>query len=108
MDIESAELQERGGSTVASVSIWFSDPEAEVMSPSTAILDLKRQHTQGSLQPAEAYLIGALIHSLNQRSIQIVETSVDRDQLELIEQLQTLQFKVVDEGSCWEKTLATQ
>ncbi|MAI73093.1 MAG: hypothetical protein CMM01_19600 [Rhodopirellula sp.] len=108
VDIESAELQERGGSTVASVSIWFSDPEAEVMSPSTAILDLKRQHTQGSLQPAEAYLIGALIHSLNQRSIQIVETSVDRDQLELIEQLQTLQFKVVDEGSCWEKTLATQ
>ena len=90
VDIESAELEQRGGPPLASVSIWLSDPEAEVMSPSAAILDLKRQHAQGTLQPAESYLIGALIHSLNQRNIQTVETAVDRDQTELIEQLQTL------------------
>ncbi len=105
VDIETAELEQRAGPPLASVSIWFSDPEAEVMSPSAAILDLNHQHAQGILQPAESYLIGALIHSLNQRNIQTVETAVDRDQTDLIEQLQTLQFKVVDEGSCWKKTL---
>jgi hypothetical protein len=105
VDIESAELEQRGGPPLASVSIWFSDPEAEVMSPSAAILDLNRQHAQGIVEPAESYLIGALIHSLNQRNIQTVETAVDREQTELIEQLQALQFKVVDEGSCWNKTL---
>lgn len=105
VDIESAELRERGGSTLASISIWFSDPEAEVMSPSTAILDLNPQHAKGSLLPAESYLIGAMVHSLNQRNIQTVETSIDGDRTELIEQLQTLQFKVVDEGTCWVKTL---
>ena len=90
---------------MASISIWFSDPEAEVMSPSTAILDLNPQHAKGSLLPAESYLIGAMVHSLNQRNIQTVETSIDGDRTELIEQLQTLQFKVVDEGTCWVKTL---
>lgn len=108
VDIESAELKERDNSTLASVSIWFSDPEAEVMSPTAAILDLKQQHAIGCLQPAESYLIGALIHSLNQRNIQTVETTVDSDRSELIEQLQTLQFRVVDEGSCWEKTLRSE
>ncbi|HBV64515.1 MAG TPA: hypothetical protein DEF45_16015 [Rhodopirellula sp.] len=105
LDIETAALEERGGPPLASVSIWFSDPEAEVMSPSIAILDLCSQHGQGILQPAESYLIGALIHSLNQRNIQTVETAVDSNQTALIEQLQTLQFKVVDEGSCWEKSV---
>ena len=106
VDIETAALEQRGGPSIASVSIWFSDPEAEVMSPSVAILDLSSQHAQGMLHPAESYLIGALIHSLNQRNIQTVETSIDSHQRELIEQLQTLQFKVVDEGSCWEKSVA--
>ncbi|MAI30363.1 MAG: hypothetical protein CMM07_01675 [Rhodopirellula sp.] len=108
VDIESAELQERGGTSLASVSIWFSDPEAEVMSPTAAILDLKRQHARGTLQPAESYLIGSLIHSLNQRNIHIVETTIDRDRTELLEQLETLQFKIVDEGCCWEKTCPAQ
>lgn len=105
VDIESAELIARDESKLASVPIWFSDPEAEVMSPTNAILDLKQQHAHGNLQAAESYLVGALIHSLNQRNIQTVETVIDCDQTELIEQLQTLQFKVADEGSCWEKTL---
>jgi hypothetical protein len=105
VDVESAELKERTGSTLASVSIWFSDPEAEVMSPTAAILDLNQQHVLGNLQPAEFYLIGALVHSLNQRNIQTVETAIDSDQTELIEQLQNLQFKIVDEGCCWAKTL---
>ena len=104
LDIESAELLERGGSSLSAVSIWFSDPEAEVMSPSTAILDLQRQHENGSLIPADSYLIGALVHSLNQRNIQTVETAIDSDRTELIDQLQTLQFRVVDEGTCWTKT----
>ena len=104
LDIESAELLERGGSSLSAVSIWFSDPEAEVMSPSTAILDLQRQHENGSLIPADSYLIGALVHSLNQRNIQTVETTIDSDRTELIDQLQTLQFRVVDEGTCWTKT----
>ena len=105
VDVESAELRERGGAVLATVSIWFSDPEAEVMSPSAAILDLNPQHVRGSLSPSESYLIGALVHSLNQRNIQTVETAIDSDRAELIEQLQSLQFKVVDEGTCWSKTL---
>jgi hypothetical protein len=105
VDIESAELRDRGGSVLATVSIWFSDPEAEVMSPSAAILDLKPQHGRGNLSPEESYLTGALVHSLNQRNIQTVETAIDSDRVELIEQLQSLQFKVMDEGTCWSKTL---
>ena len=107
VDLESAELLDQLGSPIASVLIWFSDPEAEVMSPTTAILDLKAQHEQGRLLAAESYLIGALVHSLNQRNIQTVETAIDGDRTELIEQLQKLQFKVVDEGTCWEKTHST-
>ena len=104
IDIESAELIDQIGSRLASVLIWFSDPEAEVMSPSAAILDLQQQHAQGNLLPAENYLIGTLIHSLNQRNIETVETSIDGDRTQLIDQLQNLQFTVVDEGNCWEKT----
>ena len=104
VDVESAELIDQMGSLIASVLIWFSDPEAEVMPPTAAILDLKKQHEQGSLLPAERHLIGVLVHSLNQRNIETVETAVDGDRTELIEQLQNLQFKVVDEGHCWGKT----
>ena len=104
VDVEQVSLTSADGQQLASVRVWLSDPEAEVMSPTTAILDLKQQHDRGRLEPAESYLIGALIQSLAQRNIQTVETAVDGDKTELLDQLQKLQFPTVDEGMCWQKT----
>ncbi len=64
LDVESHHLYDRGGNKLASVNLWLSDPEAEVMSPSLAILDIAEAHQRGSLEPAESYLIGVLVQSL--------------------------------------------
>ena len=106
VDVEQAILTDASGVLLASVRLWLSDPEAEVMSPTTAILDLKTQHLSGSLEPAESFLIGSLFESLRQRNIQTVETAVDREKTQLVDQLTRLHFQTVDEGMCWEKTLS--
>lgn len=106
LDIESNVLCDRAGNELASVQLWFSDPEAEVMNPSLAILDIANAHARGRLEPAESYLIGTLAQSMAQRRIQTIETSVDSDHSELLSQLQTLHFQVVEEGIRWVKSLA--
>lgn len=105
LDVESHHLYDRGGSKLASVNLWLSDPEAEVMSPSLAILDFAEAHQRGSLEPAESYLIGVLVQSLAQRQVSSVESAVDSEKTELLSQLQTLNFQIVDDGTCWEKSL---
>lgn len=104
IDLERAVLLDSGGQQLACARVWFSDPEAEVMSPTAAILDIRNQHDAGKLQPADSFLIGSLVQSLAHRNIQTVETAVDRDKTELVDQLQKLQFPTVDEGMCWQKT----
>lgn len=104
VDVEKVSLHSAGGEQLASVRVWLSDPEAEVMSPIAAILDLRDQHDRGRLEPSESYLIGAMLQSLAQGNIQTVETAVDRDKTALVDQLQKLQFSTVDEGMCWQKT----
>jgi hypothetical protein len=105
LDVESHYLYDRGGSKLASVNLWLSDPEAEVMSPSLAILDIAEAHQRGSLEPVESYLIGVVVQSLAQRQVSSVESAVDSEKTELLSQLQTLNFRIVDEGVCWEKSL---
>ncbi len=105
LDVEVHRLLDRGGQQLADVKLWFSDPEAEVMSPSMVILDIASAHDRGQLEPVERYLIGTLVQSLGQRRIESVETAVDRDQTELVEQLSSLHFRITDEGVCWEKSL---
>ena len=105
LDIETHHLYDRGGNELARVNLWLSDPEAEVMNPSLAILDIAEATQRGSLEPAESYLIGVLVQSLAQRRINTVETAVDSDKTDLLSQLQTLNFRVVDEGADWEKSL---
>jgi len=105
LDIEHYRLVDRGGQDLSSLNFWFSDPEAEVMSPSRAILDISGAHERGRLEPAEGYLTAALIQSLAERSVDTVETAVDSDKTELIAQLEKLQFYREDEGVCWKKPL---
>ena len=105
LDIEQHRLVDRSGQELARVNLWVSDPEAEVMSPSMVILDIAQAHQRGHLDPAESYLIGALVQSLAQRRIQRIETAVDSDKTELIGQLQRLHFQTHDEGVRWAKSL---
>ncbi len=105
LDVESHYLYDRSGNKLACVNLWLSDPEAEVMSPSLAILDIAEAHQRGRLEPAESYLIGVLIQSLGQRQVSSVEVAIDSEKTELLSQLQTMHFRIVDEGECWEKPL---
>lgn len=105
LDMELHRLVDRGGHQLAQVNLWVSDPEAEVMSPSMVILDIAEAHQRGQLEPGESYLIGTLVQSLAQRRIGTVETAVDSDKTELVAQLQSLHFRIVDEGTCWVKSL---
>ena len=73
-----------------------------------AILDIAEAGQRGSLKPAESYLIGVLVQSLGQRRINTVETAVDSDQTDLLSQLQTLYFRVADQGAAWEKSLGAK
>jgi hypothetical protein len=105
LDIEIHRLLNGNEDELARVNLWVSDPEAEVMIPSMAILDIQDAHQRGQLDGAESYLIGAMVQSLGQRRIDTVQTVVDSDKVELVEQLQSLQFRAFDEGVCWTKSL---
>lgn len=105
LDVQTRHLVQRNGDVLARLSVWMSDPEAEVMRPSQAILDIDQAHQRGALEGAEAYLIGAVVQALAVRRIETVETVVDSDKTELLAQLTSLQFRVVDEGRIWTRTL---
>lgn len=107
MDIEHHELVDhRSNESLASVSIWLSDPDAQVMDCSRAIIDLGDAHQRGKLEPVESFLIGSVIPLLANRRVFTVETAVDQDRGELMEQLGKLNFTNAELGQRWEKMLA--
>jgi hypothetical protein len=105
LDVEVHRLVNRSESELARVQLWSSDPEAEIMRPSMAILNIAEAHQRGRLDVAESYLIGALVQSLAGHHIDTVETVIDSDKLDLIAQLQSLHFQPADEGACWAKSI---
>ena len=106
LDVETQCLIDRSGRTLASVNLWLSDPEAEVMRPSAMILDISDAQARGRLDPAESYLVGTVIQAASLRNILTVETSVNEDQTDLLCQLEMLQFRASARGVCWELRLA--
>ena len=104
LDIESYSLvNHRTSDLLATVNLWFSDPEAQVMNCAKTILDLNEIHHRGSIEPAESFLIGTVIQSLANRRVFSVETAVDSQHTQLIEQLLCLHFQNVEQGQRWEK-----
>lgn len=103
LDVESHSLVERSGPSLAELHLWLSDPEAEVMNPSLAILDLGEAAQRGRMDAAEFFLLGAAIQSAEQRSILSLETSIDESNQELRSQLQMLRFLPSTPGACWER-----
>ena len=98
-------IDHRSRETLASIDVWLSDPEAQVMSCADAILDLGEIHDRGKLLPTESFLIATAIQSLANRRVFTVETAVDQNQTELIAQLKTLNFNVAEQGHRWGKSL---
>lgn len=105
-DIERHQLFDRGENRLASVDLWCSDPEAEVMRSDNAILDIRQAYQRGSLDPPEAFLVATVLQSLAERHVYWVETSVDDEHLQLRDQLKSLQFREQERGAVWTKELA--
>ncbi len=106
LDIERHTLvQAQTGAELAQVDFWFSDPEAQVMPPSIAIVDLAAVGAVDVFDAAQLFLIGSVIQSLSARRIRTVETAIDSDQVELIDQLARLQFRSQEQGMRWQKSL---
>lgn len=105
IDIERFELIDRDGAVLAEADFWFSDPEAEVLRPSAAILDLGPMHGRGELSSAESYLIAAVMQSLDGRGVQTVETVIDAERKTLSEQLQKICFEPSGAGVQWQLML---
>ncbi len=105
LDMETHHLVDRGGESLASVCLWISDAEAEVMRPSLVILDIAEAHARGRLDPTESYLIASVIQGLAQRRVDTMETAVDADLTELVSQLGELRFQATQQGARWMQTL---
>jgi L-amino acid N-acyltransferase YncA len=105
LDIELSRLIDRDGEVLAEIKLWYSDPEAEVLDPSTAILELTEAHQRGYLLPSESYLIGASLQTLERRRILTVDTAIDSDKSQLLEQLTALKFQPGHRGVQWVKDL---
>lgn len=103
IDIERHRLVSGRNERLASVEFWFSDPEAEVMSPLTSIINLGEIHQRGELTSAESYLIATVIQSLAARFISRVETAVDTVHAKLIGQLEAICFEDVEKGVQWKR-----
>lgn len=106
IDIEHHQLiNHRNGDRLANMRLWLSDPEAQVMSCSEAILDLSPIESQGRLTTSETFLIAALIQTLATRCIFDIETTINSEWNELKSQLETLRFESAGRGARWKKTL---
>lgn len=103
LDVESHRLVNRDGEPIAELDLWCSDPEAEVMNPHHAILDVRQHEGERVLEPAESFLIASLLQMLASRHIFHVETAVDQDQAQLLDQLRSLRFGAEQQGTLWEK-----
>ena len=105
-DIEHHRLiDHRSTKELAAINIWTSDPEAQVMSCSEAILDLGEIHKRGEMTTEEGFLISSLIQSLANRRVFSVETAVDTSQTKLMDQLESLGLVDSERGHRWIKTL---
>lgn len=107
---------------LATCELWLGDPEVQVMESSRAILSLSPMGGRlynGQPVPVPSkrfvdperrelsvdcqFLISSLVKSLSNRHILTVETAIDRDDRELIEQLKQLKFECVEQGKQWTK-----
>jgi hypothetical protein len=105
-DIEHHRLiDHRSTKELATIDIWISDPEAQVMSCSKAIFDLSEIHQRGEITVEEGFLISSLIQSLANRRVFSVETAIDCSQTRLMEQLEALGLVDSERGNRWIKTL---
>ena len=93
------------GDRLASLELWLSDPEAQVMDCSQAILHLDGIHERGEATTEELYLIGAVVQSLANQRIFSAETAIDSEKPRLLEQLTELGFRSVEQGHAWTKSL---
>ena len=106
LDIEHHQLiNHRTGERLANVRLWLSDPEAQVMNCSEAILDLSVTESPTELNSAETFLVAALTQTMATRCVFRVETSIDADHSVLREQLTALSFENVGCGRRWQKDL---
>ncbi|MCC9598990.1 hypothetical protein LOC67_00350 [Stieleria sp. JC731] len=104
MDIEHYQLiNHRNGDRLANCRLWLSDPEAQVMSCSEALLDLTVIEQPDQLTPAEVFLVSVMVQSLATRCVFRVETVIDAEHSMLAEQLGTLQFENISGGQRWKK-----
>ena len=106
LDVEMLRLIDRTQTVLARIHLWFSDPEAEVMNPAMAIIDLSSRQSPDQLLSEEAYLCATAIQSLVARGIAVAETVVDTNHSELLEQLRGLNFQATDCGDVWVKQLS--
>lgn len=106
LDIEHHQLiNHRNGDRLANARLWLSDPEAQVMSCSEAILDLSVTETVCELTSAETFLVAAIIQSMATRCVFRVETSINGEHSQLREQLLLLNFQISQRGQRWKKEL---
>lgn len=104
-DVEVVRLLNQTGQTLASIRFWYSDPEAEVMEPGNAIIDLNDTQRRDGLSAPELYLVGSVVSGMERRRVMTVETVVDQGATELMNQLASLRFEKTTSGSEWGKAL---
>ena len=98
VDLLTLSLVDSRGKHHASVDAWISDPEAEVMPASVAILNQPMEEARIAIDPAHAYLIGGVISELPKLGIQQVEMVLDQASVQAIQTLGKLGFKQTDHG----------
>lgn len=102
LDVERHALVDRSGSVIGGIDFLFSDAEAEVMSPSRAMIDLNLDHEE-DLSATDSYLISAVAGTLADRGIRHIEAVVDANDVSLINQLGKISFTVAGEGTIWKR-----
>lgn len=114
-------MDHRQQEPLAVCGLWMGDPEVQVMESSRAILSLRlleatdfhghpirvdaAASNSNELSDEKQFLITSMIQSLSNRQIFTVETSIDRSETVLIEQLKQLKFDCVEQGRQWLKVL---
>lgn len=106
LDIEQHSLVDyRSGKQLAAIDLWTSDPDAQVMSCSEAILDLGDILVRGEITTEEGFLISSLVQSLANRRVFSVETAVDSEHGKLTDQLTALGLAPDERGHRWVKSV---
>lgn len=104
-DVETTALVNAQGDDLASLRVWYSDPEAEVMDPGMSIFDLTEAQERGRLTSEEVYLVGTTLQSMERRRVMSAETVVSADRTDLIAQLESLRFQACGRGAVWSRHL---